>query len=220
MSDLERDPHLQSLKIASKLGDPSAAIEYFLTMRSRGQALRSAIPLNLEPIEIQPPRMRGVLLLEPLNFTSILVSTSVDPKSPTQEYYPLTIYGIAYRLRARYYFYPELGWVPYKPDVVAHAQDHLQRFEESGKPDSRGLSFWLPRPEHHDDECPYCGIVWSSPERTSLRPINSTITLNIYRTSNRGTTKAIRNIDTYLRSLIPEWVANHQDLMLRAQLNH
>ena len=102
----ERDESLQALKIAAKLGDPSAAIQYFLTMRSRGQALRSAIPLNLEPIEIQQPRMRGILLIQPLNFEHIAVETAVDPESPTQEYYPLDIYGISYRLRARYHFYP------------------------------------------------------------------------------------------------------------------
>lgn len=101
---------------ASESGDLQDALRLYW-VRRRAEGPREYMDFPSYRIEL--PRLGPVLLAPQGDSIRVL-----SPPGPGHDPEPVTVNRVEYRVSGSYHFFPELGWVPLRPD-------QLQRFLES-----------------------------------------------------------------------------------------
>lgn len=221
------DENLQQLKRAAFEGDKSAALQYFQALARLDQAIKPPVKMSEESqlLHVLRPRMAGTISVYPSSLTEVHIRNhSFTDEEGRRHINPIMVFNVSHNIVARYYFYPDLGWMPYSPETVAHAQKHQERFLRS-RPEvvaDRRWTSYLPRVGYD-----YCFACRDRREPTSPPgegEESSRYGLNLTRRNRNvdepGSIKAMTAIDNYLREAIPIWAQEHQAIMRQAHLNY
>jgi hypothetical protein len=205
------DQHLRELRRQALAGDPTAALQYFYALK-RAEPRHDLPSVAPVIINIQRPRMRGPIEIQPLSGTRIYFTSPSAPNAyGGYSQIPLSIFNVDYYIRCDYYYYPELGWTPHSPGQVTHAKEHfLSRSSDihhSGEP--RTLAWYLQRPGS-SRQCFSCG---------SSSGAYTFFATRINRHEEMGEA-GVRLLNPTLAQLAQEFAEQHPDLMLEAELQY
>jgi len=199
------DRQLRELRRRAATGDVDAALQYyFARKRSQNYDDTSATPVS---ISIERPRMHGIVEVYPISLYELYIRTPINQAG-------FLVFNVDYSLRVRYYYYPDIGWVPFPPETVEHSRQHLQKYLKERKHDQMedhridlDLRYYFPSlARDRENRCFLCDKV--------VEPN----TLHLMRAGygiQPATERATKYVYDTLQSLCADFSKEHRELMLR-----